>query len=179
MSKENYYYVRATKVVSQEKNPKGKVEGIVHKESFHENSSDLIIVYTLDSALSTTKEAIGIASKDDITILDITDFNGDGTKTLKRAPSGKQASYYSIWISNPRNEQSEPYLGECEDIITALEMSWSEANIFKEIWRTASARLGNGKPDHTPLYGAEKIEYYAKSKMRNVKNKVGIDGKTD
>ena len=75
--------------------------------------------------------------------------------------TGSFVNYYLIQIDHPQRKEQPPYQAECEDIIEALEMNPDEANIFKEIWRGANARRGNGKPNHTPLYGAEKIYHYA------------------
>lgn len=75
--------------------------------------------------------------------------------------TGLLNNYYLVFIEHPQREEQPPYQAECEDIVEALEMNPDEANIFKEIWRGANARRGNGKPYHTPLYGAEKIYHYA------------------
>lgn len=50
----------------------------------------------------------------------------------------------------------------------ALGLNPDEANIFKEIWRSANARQHNGKPGHSPLYGAEKIVHYAGRILRRM-----------
>lgn len=52
-------------------------------------------------------------------------------------------------------------MAECEDIAEALQLTPNEFCEFKAIWRTAAARLGNGKPDHKCLYDAEKRLHYA------------------
>jgi hypothetical protein len=75
--------------------------------------------------------------------------------------TGGRVNYYIALIEHPQREGQEPYQAECEDIIEALAMTPNEANIFKEIWRSANARKGNGKPGHTALYGAQKIAHYA------------------
>jgi hypothetical protein len=72
--------------------------------------------------------------------------------------TGGSVGYYSVDV-DPLNKPA--YTAECGDIIDTLGLTFSEANIFKEIWRSANARLGNGKPGNTPLRGAEKIAYYA------------------
>lgn len=84
--------------------------------------------------------------------------------------SGGSVNYYKVQIDNPDSEGVEPYQAECTDIIEALGMTFAEANIFKEVWRTAAARtLGKKKAGHDALYGAEKIEYYAARNLRKVK----------
>lgn len=71
----------------------------------------------------------------------------------KQPLTGGSVSYYTVKV------KGQPV--ECGDVIDALQLTFNEANIVKEIWRTANARLGNGKPGHTALYGAEKVAYYA------------------
>ncbi len=76
--------------------------------------------------------------------------------------TGGLVNYYLVDIPYPQRETQPAYIAECEDIIEALQLNPDEANIFKEIWRSANARLNNGKQGHKPLYGAEKILHYAK-----------------
>ena len=77
-------------------------------------------------------------------------------------PVGGLTNYYLAVVHYPqRQEEQPPYQAECEDLIEVLQLNPDEANIFKEIWRGANARLDNGKPGHTPLYGAQKIFHYA------------------
>lgn len=75
--------------------------------------------------------------------------------------NGGLTSYYLCRVEHPQREAQVPYVAECEDIIEALQMNPDEANIFKEIWRGANARLQNGKVGHTPLYGAQKLVHYS------------------
>lgn len=75
------------------------------------------------------------------------------TTDAKQPLTGGSVNYYTVKVKG----QSV----ECGDIIDALGLTFNEANIFKEIWRTANARLGNGKPGNTALRGAEKVAYYA------------------
>lgn len=75
--------------------------------------------------------------------------------------TGGKTNYYLVRVSHPQRQEQAPYQAECEDIIEALELTFDEANIFKEIWRGANARKNNGKPGHTTKYGAEKIAHYA------------------
>lgn len=83
--------------------------------------------------------------------------------------SGSLNSYYLSRVEFPQREDQPAYTAECEDLIESLRLNPDEANIFKEIWRSANARLGNGKPDHKALYGAEKINHYAGRNLRRVK----------
>ena len=70
-------------------------------------------------------------------------------------------NYYLVKVEHPQRASQPPYQAECEDIIEALQLNFDEGNIFKELWRTANARKGNGKAGNTELRGAEKISHYA------------------
>jgi hypothetical protein len=86
---------------------------------------------------------------------------------------GGRTNYYLVQVPNPQRETQPAYTAECEDIIDALNLTFDEANIFKEIWRSANARSGNGKPGHGSLYGAQKIVHYAKRILRKRENEAG------
>lgn len=85
--------------------------------------------------------------------------------------TGGRVNYYLAQVDYPQREDQPAYRAECEDIIEVLRMTPDEANIFKEIWRSASARLHNGKPGHTALYGAEKMVHYAGRILRRLRRK--------
>lgn len=74
---------------------------------------------------------------------------------------GGLTNYYLVSVKHPQREEHQSYIAECEDIIEALELNFDEANIFKEIWRTANARKGNAKQGQNDLRAAEKIYHYA------------------
>jgi hypothetical protein len=76
--------------------------------------------------------------------------------------TGGNTNYYLAEIEYPK--RGSAYTAECEDIITALKMTFAEGCAFKAIWRSASARLGNGKPgaDEFGIYDGEKISHYGK-----------------
>ena len=76
--------------------------------------------------------------------------------------SGGLSSYYLAQVIHPQREEQQPYQAECDDIITALKMTFAEGCAFKAIWRTASARMGNGKPGHDPVYDSNKVVHYGK-----------------
>ena len=82
--------------------------------------------------------------------------------------TGGRVNYYLVHVKHPQREEQPPYKAECEDIIAALSMDFNEACEFKAIWRTAAARLGNGKPDHKALYDAEKRLHYAGRSVREL-----------
>lgn len=75
--------------------------------------------------------------------------------------TGGKVNYYLVKVDYPQRKEQPPYQAECEDLIEALDLKPDEANIFKEIWRSANARKANGKPGHSAKYGAEKIFHYA------------------
>lgn len=83
--------------------------------------------------------------------------------------TGGKVNYYLVTVSHPQRESQPAYQAECEDIIDSLQLTFDEANIFKEIWRSANARLHNGKPGHSAVYGAEKIVHYAGRILRRLK----------
>ena len=82
--------------------------------------------------------------------------------------SGGSVEYYKCPIRSETTEglQSDlpddvVYIAECNDIIEALNMTYAEANIFKEVWRSAAARtLGKKKAGHTEIRGADKICFF-------------------
>lgn len=81
-------------------------------------------------------------------------------------------SYYLVDVRFPQREGQPPYQAECEDIIEALELNFDEGNVFKEIWRNAKARQGEGKPGNTALRAAEKIHHYASRILRKQQREV-------
>lgn len=88
---------------------------------------------------------------------------------------GGRTNYYLVRITYPQREEQPAYTAECEDIIEALELNFDEANIFKEIWRTANARKGNAKQGQNDIRAAEKIYHYAgrilKRAIRSIESK--------
>ena len=83
-------------------------------------------------------------------------------KVVSVENSGGSCDYYRVFIRNPTSDDQEPYIAECNDIAEELRLTPAEANIMKEIWRTAAARtLGKLKEGHDHLRGAEKICFFA------------------
>lgn len=82
--------------------------------------------------------------------------------------TGGKTNYYLANIEKPQRAEQAPYQAECEDIIEALEMTFDEGNIFKELWRRANHRKNNGKPGYKWKYGAEKILHYATRLNRSI-----------
>lgn len=77
--------------------------------------------------------------------------------------SGGRVNYYLAKVEHPRRENQEPYQAECEDIISALGMTFDEGCAFKAIWRSAAARtFGGGKKGHDPIYDAQKVQHYGR-----------------
>lgn len=77
------------------------------------------------------------------------------------ALTGGFTNYYLVEVKHPQRKDKAPYQAECEDITSALKMTPNEFCEFKAIWRTAAARLGNGKPGQKAVYDAEKRVHYA------------------
>lgn len=82
---------------------------------------------------------------------------------------GGRTNYYLVRIDHPQREEQPAYTAECEDIIEALDLNFDEANIFKEIWRTANARKGNAKQGQNDVRAAEKIYHYAGRILKRTK----------
>lgn len=86
---------------------------------------------------------------------------------------GGRVNYYLCEVRHPQRETQPPYQAECEDIIRALGMTFDEGCEFKALWRTAAARLGNGKPGRSQIeqaiYDADKRVHYASRDARYLK----------
>ena len=82
--------------------------------------------------------------------------------------SGGRVNYYLVEVKHPQREDQPAYQAECEDLIEAMELNFDEANIFKEIWRTARARQGTKKEGNSELRAAQKIVHYGKRILRRV-----------
>lgn len=80
--------------------------------------------------------------------------------------SGGRVNYYLARITHPQREDQPPYTAECEDIIDALNLTFDEANIFKEIWRSANERMGVAKAGNNPVRAAQKMVHYAQRILR-------------
>jgi hypothetical protein len=79
--------------------------------------------------------------------------------------TGNDVDYYTVVVEEPKRPDRPPYIAECEDIIEALGMTFSEGCEFKALWRSAAQRtLGLVKKGADPdgVYDAEKQVYYAK-----------------
>ena len=79
----------------------------------------------------------------------------------ERRLTGGRVNYYLSRVGHPQREDQIPYTAECEDLIESLKLTPDEANVFKAIWRSANARLNNGKPDHKSVYDGEKMVHYS------------------
>lgn len=86
--------------------------------------------------------------------------------------TGGDVNYYLVNVSEPKRLM--PYQAECEDIIEALGMTFSEGCAFKAIWRSCAAReMGAKKKGQDPhgVYDAEKVIYYGKRMLAVRKKK--------
>jgi len=97
---------------------------------------------------------------------------------LSTENSGLNGLYYEVEIKYPTNPDKESYLAECNDITEALNMTPHEYNIFKSIWRKATARLGNGKVGNKALYDAEKC-LFASQRMVILEKQLLKDNQLD
>lgn len=86
--------------------------------------------------------------------------------------TGGKVNYYLVQVEHPQREEQPPYQAECEDIAEALQLTPNEFCEFKAIWRTAAARLGNGKPGQQALYDAEKRVHYATRDLKKLRREV-------
>lgn len=76
--------------------------------------------------------------------------------------TGGACEYYRVGVTHPMSKDQVPYIAECGDIMESLEMTYAEANMFKEIWRTAAERtLGLKKAGNTNKRAAEKMVFFA------------------
>lgn len=66
--------------------------------------------------------------------------------------TGGSSSYYDIDVGGSEVR--------CLDIIEKLQMTFSEGNAFKAIWRTAAARQGKKKAGNNAVYDAEKVCFF-------------------
>lgn len=93
------------------------------------------------------------------------------------ALTGGLSNYYLAPVMFPQRKEQPAYIAECEDITEALKMTPDEFCEFKAIWRTAAARLGNGKPGTKAVYDAEKRVHYAGRSLLTEQRAAGIEPK--
>lgn len=81
--------------------------------------------------------------------------------------SGGNVDYYRVWIKQPKRPEVPAYYAECEDIILALGMTFSEGTVFKSLWRSCAARtLGKLKQGGDELRDAEKMIHYSQLTLK-------------
>lgn len=92
--------------------------------------------------------------------------------STKPEKSGGSVNYYKVQITDPTSGSNNSYMAECNDIIEALNMNYTEGNIFKAIWRMAAAReLGKLKEGfEKPKYDTEKVVFFANRLMSRLLN---------
>jgi hypothetical protein len=74
--------------------------------------------------------------------------------------SGLSCNYYIAEVKQPTTT-GVPYTAECNDIIETLGMNSTEANIFKELWRTSAERtFGKKKEGNNTKRAAEKVAFF-------------------
>lgn len=86
---------------------------------------------------------------------------------------GGSCNYYKVKVEHPTT-LPEPYEVECNDLIESLGLTFAEANIYKELFRTANERThSNEKQGNTPARAAEKVLFFA---LRNaIHNGVNVE----
>lgn len=81
---------------------------------------------------------------------------------VKEISTGGSCDYYRVGVTHPMSKDQVPYIAECGDIMESLEMTYAEANMFKEIWRSAAERtLGLKKAGNNNVRAAEKVVFFA------------------
>ena len=90
---------------------------------------------------------------------------------VKQEYTGGSSSYYKVAVTNPVSG-NDPYEVECQDVIESLDMSFSEGNIFKAIWRICAAKQGKVKKGYVDgVYDLEKIIFFAQRELEIEKAK--------
>lgn len=74
--------------------------------------------------------------------------------------SGLECDYYWVNIVNPVRGR-DPYTAEAQDIMEALNMTFTEGTIFKSLWRKAAERQGKQKLGNSALRDAQKCKFYS------------------
>jgi hypothetical protein len=91
--------------------------------------------------------------------------------------TGGACEYYRVNVTHPISSDQIPYTAECGDIMESLEMTYAEANIFKEIWRSAAERtLGVKKAGNNGKRAAEKVVFFANRYYQQQVNQANITG---
>jgi hypothetical protein len=73
--------------------------------------------------------------------------------------SGLECDYYWVDIELPVRDR-EQYTAEAQDIMEALNMTFTEGTIFKSLWRKAAERQGRRKLGNSAYRDAQKIKFY-------------------
>lgn len=86
--------------------------------------------------------------------------------------TGSHNNYYLLKIKYPK--RLAPYEVECEDVIAALGMDFSQGEAFKALWRECAAtNLGIKKANYDgPMYDAEKSAHYTQRNLQRYRNQV-------
>jgi len=89
----------------------------------------------------------------------------------KEIHTGGSSGYYTIEVATPQNKEQDSYLAECVDIMEALQMTYSEANAFKAIWRMAASRNTSivSKKGNNSIYDSEKVVFFGNRMLEQAK----------
>lgn len=124
-------------------------------ECFHEDELELLSVSNKQSEPRLADYLVEAFSPDKEMV-----EASEELKKLVEEYSGGSSSYYKVDVTNPTTSES-PYQAECNDIIEALGLTFTEGNIFKAIWRIAADRNGKKKKGNNSIYDAEKVVFFA------------------
>lgn len=92
--------------------------------------------------------------------------------TKRMMAGGGLTSYYVVQVKHPQDPKSAPYQAEAEDLIEALDLSFDEGNILKELFRKANERKGIIKPGTSQKRSAEKMHHSTSRILRQEQQKV-------
>ncbi len=99
---------------------------------------------------------------------------------MKEVKTGLSASYYTVPVTSnlvPSGSLVNPeeYMLECIDVLEALRLTYSEANVIKALWRTSSKRvLDVSKAGVTDLYDMEKVSFFCKKICKSSRYSSGV-----
>ena len=94
----------------------------------------------------------------------------------KQVKTGLSASYYTVPVTSNLVPyvalvNVDEYMLECIDVLEALRLTYSEANVVKALWRTASKRvLDVSKAGVTDLYDMEKVSFFCAKICKSSRN---------
>lgn len=148
------------------------VQGIKDQavEYFNEDELELLSVGGKEDFkdIKIPHDSVGLSFDDPKMKVTPADFTGIVKEDLEY--TGGSSSYYKVDVTNPTTSDA-PYQAECNDVIEALGLTFTEGNIFKAIWRIAADRNGKKKKGNNSVYDAEKVVFFAERLLIQEKSK--------